>query len=84
MSCLLLQPVAICLLHCRSLCPGQFHCLFALLLLPQPSLQGLSPLHLSLLLLLLLLLPLPTLPPLLPLQPKLRQQLLPGGDEFCP
>jgi hypothetical protein len=76
MSCLLL---AICPLHCRSLCPS--HCLFALPLLPPPLLQGLSPLLLPLLLLLLVLL---LLPPPPPLQPKLRLQLLPGGDGLCP
>ena len=74
MSCLLLQPVVICPLHCRSLS----HCLFALLLLPPPPLQGLSPLLLPLLLLLLLLLLVP------PLQPKLRLQMLPGGGGLCP
>ena len=79
MSCLLLQPVAICPLRCCSLCPSP--CLFALLLLRQPPLQDLSPLLLPLLLLLLLLL---LLPPLPPLQPKLRLQLLPGCDGLCP
>ena len=74
MSCLLLQPVAICLLHCRSLS----RCLFALLLLPQPPLQGLSPLLPLLLLPLLLLLLLLQPPPPPPLQPKLRLQLLPS------
>ena len=82
MSCLLLQPVAICPLHCRSLCPS--HCLFALLLLPSPPLRGLSPLLRLLLLMLLLLLPLLIPPPLQPLQPKLCLQLLPGGDGLCP
>jgi hypothetical protein len=80
MSCPLLQPVTICPLHCPSLFPS--HCLFALLLLPSPPLRGLSPLLLRLLLLLLLLLLLPPPPP--PLQPKLRLQLLPGGDGLCP
>jgi hypothetical protein len=73
MFCLLLPPVAICPLHCRSLRPS--HCHFALLLLPPPPLRGLSPLlRLLLQQLLLLLLQLP------PLQPKLRLLLLPGGD----
>jgi hypothetical protein len=80
MSCLLLQLVAVCPLHCRSLCLSR--CLFGLLQLPSPPLRGLSPL-----LCLLLLLPLQLLlllPPLPPLQPKLRLQLLPGGDGLCP
>jgi hypothetical protein len=75
MSCLLLQPVAICPLRCRSLCLSP--CIFALLLLPPPPLRGLSPLLLPLLLLLLLLL---LLTPVPPLQPKLCLQLLPGSD----
>ena len=70
MSCLLLQPVAICPLHCRSLCPS--HCHFALLLPRPPPLIGLSPLRR---------LPLPPVPPL---QPKLRLQLLLGNDGLCP
>ena len=51
MSGLLLPPVAICPLHCRSLRPS--HWLFALLLLPLTPLRVLSPLILPLLLLLL-------------------------------
>ena len=73
------QPLAICPILCRSLCPS--HCLFALLFLPPPPLQGLSPLLLPLLLLSIVLL---LLPPLPPLQPKLCLQLLPGGDGLCP
>jgi len=73
---LLLPLVTICPPHCRSLRPS--HCLVALLLLPQPPLQDLSPLLHPLLLLLLL----PPTP--LPLQPKLRLQLLPGSDGLCP
>ena len=83
MYCLLLQPVAICPLRCRSLCLSR--CLFALLLQPPLPLRDLSPLLLLLLLLsmfqLFLLL---LLPPLPPLQPKLCLQLLPGGDGLCP
>jgi hypothetical protein len=70
MSCLLLQPIAICPHHCRSLCPS--HCHFALLLPRPPPLIGLSPLRR---------LPLPPVPPL---QPKLRLQLLLGNDGLCP